>query len=97
MRVCTPSQSQLRLHPENPKTNQFQIMNKTEYACHECGSTLVETFESRWLLCPCCSRVSRDKPPDFQPAGEWDYPDVDGVEMEFSSCMGSITEHAWES
>jgi hypothetical protein len=72
-------------------------MNKTEHSCHECGSTLVEAFESRWLHCPCCSRVSGDfKPPDFPPAGDWHFRDVDGVEMGFPSFMGSITEHASE-
>ena len=72
-------------------------MNKTEYACHECGSTCIETYDRRWLLCPRCSRVSREyKPPDFHPTGEWDFPDVDGVEMGFPSRMASITEHAWE-
>ena len=43
-------------------------MYQTEYSCHECGSTCVKTFDRHWHQCPLCSPISRDKPPDFQPA-----------------------------
>jgi hypothetical protein len=73
-------------------------MNKTEYACHEeCGSTCVETYDSAWLVCPNCSRVSCDfKPPDFHLAADRDFPNVDGVEIAISWRASSIIEHACE-
>jgi hypothetical protein len=77
-------------------TNQFQIMYKTEYACcSECGSTLVETYDNHWLVCPRCSRISRDKPPDFHTLGEWEFHAADGVEME-SLGNSLLYEHALE-
>lgn len=87
-----------RVPRPNPKLqNQpFQTMNKTEYQCRECGTACVESFDVQWLQCPICSPICRDKPPDFSPNGEWGFPEVDGVELEFSSCMGSITESALE-
>jgi hypothetical protein len=72
-------------------------MKSTDHPCRECGITCVESFDVHWLQCPRCSRISRDfKPPDLQPAGEWDLPDFDGVELAMATFSRSITKHAFE-
>ena len=55
------------------------------------------SFNEHWPECPRCSRISRDfKPPDFHPAGERDFHDVDGVELSVVLSAISMTEHAYE-
>ena len=86
-----------RAHPGSThKTNPKQSTHmKTEYRCPECGASCTASFDNHWLECPHCSRISRDfKPPDRHPAGDWDFPDVDGVVR--ALCAGSLTEHAYE-
>jgi hypothetical protein len=69
-----------------------------EIRCLECGAICAPSFNEHWPECPRCSRISRYfKPPDFHPAGEWDFPDVDGVELAMSWGRFSLTEHASES
>lgn len=70
----------------------------TEYRCPECSAFCAESFDVHGLLCPRCSPTCHDfKPPDFQPAGDWDFPDVDGVELTISRMTSLIIEHAWEN
>ena len=69
----------------------------TEFRCPECGAFCALTYDDHWPECPRCSRISRDfKPPDFHPAGDWDFPDVDGVEPAMSWGLFSLYEHASE-
>jgi DNA-directed RNA polymerase subunit RPC12/RpoP len=70
----------------------------TEYRCPECSSAFcTESFDNGWLECPRCSRISHDfKPPDFHHSGDWDFPDVDGVELAISLHSTSLSEHAYE-
>jgi hypothetical protein len=71
---------------------------KTEHRCPECSAFCTESTVCHWLECPRCSRISRDfKPPDFQPAGDWDFPDVDGVKLALARGAFSLTEHACET
>ena len=74
-----------------------QMKTTTEYRCPECSAFCAESFDLHWLVCPRCSRISHDfKPPDFQHAGDWDFPDAEGVELAMTLSFGSLTEHACE-